>query len=476
MKQRNWLRLFFVMCAIVAGVAFIGTALGPVVRAADPTGAGPNDPMMVTGNWQTVAPNTRLWFYFDYTGDKSRIYAYLDTNGLTNIDLSVFTPSQAQQWSSNPSTAPIGRGTPPGSNTSDAVHDLVWLGAFNAPGRYFVTVTNNNPAPVSVRLFARGDNVALGPTPTPTARPVFVNPYARQVPVGNLQGRVLFQDASGGVIYMVNGDGTNLTRLTYGIDPVLSPDGKRIAFSRWNQPAGLFVANADGTNERQLLNLESLLSPQWSPDGTRIAYTVQKGGTTEGGKVCFGPYGCFTFGPDPHWKIGVVDASTGAVSEPQCSNHCFSPTWSSDGHTLAYADGTFGILLTDTAPNGGPARNLFTLNPAVQSTSYSPDGSKIVFMVKQADHWEINTVNSDGGNVSAVTTQDPLSFTQVNSVAPTWSPDGKQILFLSDRSGKWEFFVTNVDGSGMTQVLKSVTDAITIRYNFSSEHVADWIK
>ncbi len=476
MKQRKSLWLLFVICAVVAGTAFAAAALAPAVLADAPTGAGPNDPMMVTGNWQTVAANTRLWFYFDYTGDKSRIWVYLDTNGVTNIDLGVFTPAQAQQWINDPSTAPIGRGTPPGSNTSDAVHDLVWLGAFNAPGRYFVTVANNNPGPVSVRLLVRGDNVALGPTPTPTPGRVFVNPYAKKIPVGDLQGRVLFQDASGGVIYTVNGDGTNLTRVTYGLDPTLSPDGKRIAFSRWNQPAGLFVANADGTNERQLLNLEQLVSPQWSPDGTRIAYTAQKGGTVESGKVCFGPYGCFTFPPDPHWKIGVVDASTGVVSEPQCSNHCFSPTWSGDGHTLAYADGTFGILLTDTAPNGGPARNLFTQNPGVQSTSYSPDGSKIVFMAKQADHWEINTINADGSNLSAVTVQDPLSFTQVNSVAPTWSPDGKQILFLSDRNGKVEFCLMNADGTGQVQVLKNISDQIRLGYEFESERMMSWTK
>ncbi len=476
MKQRNWLWLLSVMMVIAAAAAFFAAGLAPTVLAGAPTGAGPNDPMMVTGNWQTIAPNTRLWFYFDYTGDKSSIYAYLDTGGVTNIDLAVFTPAQAQQWVNDPTTAPIGRGTPPGSNTSDAVHDLVWLGAFNAPGRYFVTLVNNNSSPVSVRLLVRGDNVALGPTPTPTPGPVFINPYAKAAPVGNLQGRVLFQDASGGVIYTVNGDGTNLTRVTYGLDPAMSPNGKLIAFARWNEPAGLFIANADGTNEKQLLNLPQLVAPQWSPDGTRIAYTVQKGGTVESGKVCFGPYGCFTFPPDPHWKIGVVDVTSGVVSEPQCSYHCFSPTWSGDGHTLAYADGTFGILLTDTAPNGGPARNFYTQNPSVQSTSYSPDGSKIVFMAKQADHWEINTVNADGSNVWAVTKQDPLSFTQVNNVAPAWSPDGKQILFLSDRNGKWEFFVANADGSGLTQVLKSVTDAIPIRYNFSSERVADWIK
>jgi Tol biopolymer transport system component len=153
-----------------------------------------------------------------------------------------------------------------------------------------------------------------------------------------------------------------------------------------------------------------------------------------------------------------------------------SPSWSGDGHTLAYADAQIGLLTTDTTANGIPAADLFTDNPEVQSPSYSPDGSKIVFMVRQHDHFEIGIVNADGSNAYALTSADPLSFNVVNNVAPTWSPDGKQILFLSDRNGKWEFFAVNADGTGLKQVLKNVTDAMRITYNFSNERVIDWAK
>jgi Tol biopolymer transport system component len=66
------------------------------------------------------------------------------------------------------------------------------------------------------------------------------------------------------------------------------------------------------------------------------------------------------------------------------------------------------------------------------------------------------------------------SLRAVNNVAPVWSPDGKEILFLSDRDGKWEFFVINVDGSNLRQVLKNVTDTVSIQYGFSNERVMDW--
>ncbi len=457
-------------------VALVIATFAPALLAAGPTGAGPNDPLMVTGNWQNAAPNTGLWFYFDYPADKSKVEVDLDANGASNLQLAIFTPEQARQWLQDPTTKPIGYGTPQNSSSAASVHDLVWQGAFNAPGRYYAVVTNNNATPVSFRLLIVGEHVSLAPQPTATPLPSWMkNPYATPVPTGSIQGRLIFQEASGGNIYTVNGDGTNLTRITSGLDPAWSPDATKITFSRWGPQGGLFIANADGSGERQVFGNSKLIAPQFSPDSTRVAFTVQKGGVLDDKQMCF--YGmCFNFPADPHWKMGVVNVNTNALVEPQCTDHCFSPTWSHDNHTILFADATFGLLTTDANSNTNPATKVFTQNPSVQSPSYSADGTKVVFEVKQNNHREINWMNADGSNVTPVTLADPLSFQEVNNVAPTWSPDGKQILFLSDRNGKWEFFVVNTDGSGLAQVLKSVTDQIPIRFNFSSERVIDWAR
>jgi Tol biopolymer transport system component len=407
MKQLNrWLILLVVVT--VASIA-------PSVLAGAPTGAGPNDPLMVTGTWQALAGNSRVWYYFDYTGDKSRIQVFLDDNAATSVDMGIFTPVQAQGWMSDPTTR------------------------------------------------------------TPTPGVTLVNPYATPVPQGTITGRIVFQDGSGGNIYLVNADGSNLKRLTYGLDPAVSPDGKQLAFTRWDQPTGVYVANIDGSNAKEIFSANKALSPQWSPDGTRIAFSRLNGGVQDDKTICFFKDFCYTYMADPHYNIVVLNASTLAQTEPKCSNHCFSPTWSSDNHTLVYADGTFGVLATDSTPNSGPAYNVYTANPNVQSTLYSPDGSRIVFQARGSDKWNINVMNYDGSNVTPVTRPDPLGFTSFNSVAPTWSPDGKQILFLSDRNGKWEFFAANADGTNLRQVLKSLTDTVPITYNFSNERVFDWI-
>jgi TolB protein len=455
-------------------VVAVAALVAPSVFAGAPTGSGPNDPLMVTGNWQTLAANASLWFHFDYTGDKSQIVATLEDYGVSNVQLAIYTPAQANAWQQDPTTQPVAIGSPQNATSAMSIYDLAWRGAFNFPGRFFVVVTNNNPYAIGFRLRVTGDNVALAPTPTATPFPT--PPFATPIPVGNLQGKLVFQDASGGNIYTVNGDGSRLTRVTDGLDPNWSPNGKQIAFTRWQGgQSGVYIVNADGSNETALLgNIRQPLSPRWRPDGKKIAFTRQQGGTQQDSQFCFGRM-CFTIGADPHWKIGVVDAASGALTEPQCTEHCFAPTWSADNHTLAYADGTFGIMLADTTSNM-PAWNLNRQNTNVQSPAWSPDGKKIAFMARQHDHWEIVVMDADGGNASPVTRADPLAFRAANNVAPAWSPDSQQILFLSDRSGKWEFFVANADGSNLQQVLKGVTDSLAIRYNFSNERVIDWAR
>ena len=135
--------------------------------------------------------------------------------------------------------------------------------------------------------------------------------------------------------------GANPSRITRGLDPAVSPDGKRIAFTRWDQPTGVYVANMDGSSEKQVFVADKAMSPQWSPDGTRLAFTRLDGGTQDDKTICFFKDFCYTFVADPHFKIGVLDVTANyKLSEPKCSNHCFSPTWSADNRTLAYADGT----------------------------------------------------------------------------------------------------------------------------------------
>ena len=490
---------------IVFLAALFITFLASAALAGAPTGGSPNDPLMVPTDWQTLAPGSSLWFYFDYYIDTAgpgfgrgrpgssggaKINVTIDANGYSDIQFAIYTPTLAQDWLRDPTTIPIGRGTPYRDTSSGNItHDQYWSGAFNVAGRYFVVVMNNAPVALPFRLTVTGDTITLYPTPTATPTPTI--PFAvTRVPTGTIQGKIIFQQATGGVIYTVNGDGTNLTVISAGLEPAWSPDGNQIAFARWDTVyPGLYIANADGSNTQLIYGAQHIRSPRWSPDGKFIAFTEQKASTSG----------------QPLWKLGVVELphvkpgtteiEPAKLTEPQCSHLCYVPSWSNDGKSLAYDDPGEGIMATNVisgsasfvlAPSGtyfdtgaNMPRPILHL-PPIQSSLWSPDGTRIAYAEKSHDRWELHTVNADGTNATGITSPNQILYTLfnviVNNVAPAWSPDSKQILFLSDRNGKWEFFVVNADGSNIRQVLKNVTDLVPLRFDFENERMMDWTR
>jgi uncharacterized protein YraI len=83
---------------------------------------------------------------------------------------------------------------------------------------------SGGPAYVSVSDDPAGLSAATATEPSaPVANPALVS-------------TLVFQTASGGPIYAIDEDGSNLRYLTTGLDPVLSPDGQWVTFTRWTSP------------------------------------------------------------------------------------------------------------------------------------------------------------------------------------------------------------------------------------------------
>jgi TolB protein len=93
-------------------------------------------------------------------------------------------------------------------------------------------------------------------------------------------------------IYSVNPDGTDERRLTYSGEgknsniPQWSPDGTQIAFASNREDddsrSSVYVMDADGTNVRRLTPVGSRdYFPIWSPDGTKIAFMSSRDGNQE---------------------------------------------------------------------------------------------------------------------------------------------------------------------------------------------------
>lgn len=146
-------------------------------------------------------------------------------------------------------------------------------------------------------------------------------------------GSVAFVSTADGnpEIYVMAADGTLARRLTTwrrdDITPRWSPDGTRLAFLRREQGGErLFVLELPAGAapvERRLVPTDAgdrlkHADHVWSPDGTRLAYTVHR--------------------PDvaPHVAVTLVaDGSTRVISPP--SVRATMPSWSPDGRFLAFA-------------------------------------------------------------------------------------------------------------------------------------------
>lgn len=323
-----------------------------------------------------------------------------------------------------------------------------------------------------------------------------------------LAGTLVFQTVSGGPIYAINADGSNLRYLTTGMDPALSPDGQWLAFTRWetNQPGALgslWVINVDGSGERVIMdNVRQPKSPVWSPDGSRIALNMQHGGWLEPredvcsnskpppeaydvkviregkGKVKF----CYTLPADPYWGLRVVEVATGRFEDLPRDDHSFSPTWDPANAWRIVYDGDLSLVNLDL--NQGTTWAL-TGDVGDHSPAFSPDGSKIAVSYWQHDHWEIHVLNADGsGRVRLTETpwqvigeqrlkgEEPRLW---NNAAPAWSPDGSQIAFLTDRTGSWEIWVMNADGSNQRPMFPAGTlDQLELQYHGVDERVLSW--
>jgi Tol biopolymer transport system component len=229
----------------------------------------------------------------------------------------------------------------------------------------------------------------------------------------------------------------------------LSPDGKKIAFSKmvfssnaWTLQVG--VMNDDGSGQAILTNpkpgpIGQSLYPVFTPDGGKILYQYLSGPALYN-----------------NWSLVVMNADgTNRVNLTNQNETSFwSPVISPDGKTIAVvvnrdSGGYSGNLATMNIDGSG--FKVITEEGGFSWPTFSADGSKIfvTYNNSTSSGFNIDVINLDGTNETALTTSN---YDQCPIVA------GNKVLFMSTRdsqthvSSDYEIYDMNLDGSGITRL------------------------
>jgi Tol biopolymer transport system component/imidazolonepropionase-like amidohydrolase len=212
------------------------------------------------------------------------------------------------------------------------------------------------------------------------------------------------------------------------VNPVVSPDGSRIAFvalgDLWTLPVGRL-----GSPERLTNDPYVEADPVWSADGLRLAYVSDRDGTM---------------------NLWVHEMSSGAARRvSSVPTGTAFPSWSPDGSRIAFltVQGLGGDLrVLDIAT--GETRVLQTDLFSPGRPSWSPDGRTIAVsalrrysMRFREGRNQILLIPLSGDSARFVTPWPHQSIGSRGTDGPVWSPDGKRMAFGSD-GALWVMEVT----------------------------------
>ena len=253
------------------------------------------------------------------------------------------------------------------------------LGAVVSDGPRLYFAEGSLTAPVIANVSAGGGESGVLPTPLGSPTLLDISPSRSELLVFDATSTAL-----GWPLWVLPVPAGTAHRLgsLLAEDATWSPDGREIVYVRGRD---LYRAKSDGAESRKLVSLpDTAFWPRWSPDGTRIRFTLG----------------------DTFNRIGAL--SIWELSADGTNLHPLLPGWNQP--------------------------------PAECCGNWTPDGKYFVFQATRNGKTEIWAIHESRGGIarfarSGRPASEPVQLTggQLNSLAPVLSPDGKKLYVIGQQ-------------------------------------------
>jgi dipeptidyl aminopeptidase/acylaminoacyl peptidase len=294
-------------------------------------------------------------------------------------------------------------------------------------------------------------------------------------------------------VWLVPFDGATAgARLTYGPGqdalPRWAPDSRRIAFvsdrsaptgdGKKRKPKNLFVLDLAGGEARQLTTFDDDCGElAWSPDGTRIAFTVKDAKPTDaeddGGIRVYDRMryktdeGFLLDGRRKH--VWIADARSGALMQlTQGDWDDSQPSWSADATEIAFVSNrtddreknTVADIWVSAVPSGA-YRRVTDGQGSYGNPHFSPDGAQIAcYGVAKAVGSAAKNVKvflfpaqggtgrdlTDGWDRTVGSTVMSDMRAQSQTLPPTWNADRTRVIFVGSDQGTANVYSVSAKG------------------------------